>query len=301
MDETRFEWLGHIQLLLAASREGSATQAAEQLGLSTATAIRRIGAVEEELGVRFFDRTPAGLIPTPALALALPWAEQIEAAGHGLIRELAGLETKPTGPVRISLLESTSSWVVAPQLPTLLARYPDLEVSLVPEARVIDLLKRQADIAVRTSRPTTGDLVSRKLGSFQLQVAASPTLLAKVKPNSLQDLPWIDWDATAARTPDVMWLPENVPDARVALRTTSVATMLHAAKAGVGAAVVAAPLMAAIGGLRRIDVDTPPLPTITLHLVTHRALRPIPRVAAVWDFLTDIFEEVLPAPTPCEH
>ncbi len=292
MNETQFEWMGDVELLLAASREGSATQAAQQLGISTATAIRRLVAMEEALGVRFFDRTPAGLIPTPALALALPWAEQMEAAGHGLVRELEGLETQPAGSVRVSLLESISSWVVAPRLPGLLLRYPELEVSLVPEARLMDLDKREADIAIRMVRPTAGDLVSRQLATFELVVAAAPALLEDRKPTSLDQLPWIDWDRSAARTPDVLWLEQNVSNARVVLRSTSVVTMLHAAQAGVGAVVVAAPLAAEMG-LTKICVGTKPLLTLTLHLVTHQALRPIPRIVAVWDFIVASFDEAL--------
>ncbi|MBL4632711.1 MAG: LysR family transcriptional regulator [Kofleriaceae bacterium] len=291
MNETPNEWVGHVDLLLAAVREGSATQAAKQLGLSTATVIRRLEAMEEALGTQLFDRSSTGLHPTAALTLALPWAEQIEAAGHSLRRELSGFEKEAKGDVRVSLVEAVSSWIVAPRLPTLLERYPGLAVTLVPEARLVDLARREADIVVRLSRPNSGDLIVRKLLSFELVVVAAPCLLDACQPKRLLDLPWIDWAPSVVGTEDVLWLKRTLPEAEVRMRSTSLVTMLHAAQAGVGAIVVAAPLAEAVGGLQRVNLDTPPLPTLSMHLVTHRALRPIPRVAVVWDYLLELFGE----------
>lgn len=294
MNETHGPWIGHVELVLAAARLGSATQAGALLGLSTATVMRRLASVEEHLGVRLFDRTPSGLSPTSALALVLPWAEKIEAAGTSLVREVAGLESTPSGSVRISLLEPISTWIVAPALPALFARYPELELTLLPGADLVDLVKGEADIVLRTVRPKAGDLVAKQLAEFQMVVAASPELLAERRPKTLSDLPWIDWDASAPQTPDVTWLQRNVPDARVVLRSNSIGTMMHAARAGAGATLLATPLVAAMGGLSRVTLpSSPPLPTVPLYMVVHSAQRSIPRIAVVWEFLVETFEKAL--------
>ncbi len=285
--------MAHVDLLLTVHQLGSATQAAAALSLSTATVMRRIGATEESLGVRLFERTPSGLLPTKALARILPWVETIQSSGTSLLREVSGLESSPTGSVRISLLETTATWIVAPKLPGLLERYPGLEVSLLPGAEIVDMVKGGADIALRTFRPASGDLISRKLTEFPMVIAASPELLARLRPKNLSELPWIDWDESAPQTPDVTWVTRNVPGARTVLRSSSVSTMLHAAQAGVGAVVTAAPLVAAVGGLAQIALTAPSLPTMSLYMVVHSAQRHVPRVAVVWEFLLVAFEEAM--------
>lgn len=293
MNKTQGFWLGHVELVLAAARLGSATQAGVLLGLSTATVMRRLESVEADLGVRLFDRTPSGLSATSALALVLPWAEQIEAAGTSLVREVAGLESKPAGTVRIALLEPISTWIVAPQLPSLFARYPELEITLLTGADLVDIGKGEADIVIRTVRPKAGDLVGKRLAEIQMVVAASPELLAERRPKTFSDLPWIDWDTSAPNTPDVSWLRDNLPGAHVALRSNSVGTMLHAARAGVGATLIAASLVAAMEGLSRVNLpSSSPLPKVSLYMVVHRTQRSVPRVAAVWEFLVEIFDKV---------
>lgn len=288
MSETQLDWVRHLPLLLAAARNGSARKAAAQLGMSTATAVRRLSALEEELDTRLFDRTHGGLLPTTGLSLALPWAEQIESAANSLLRELRGLETEPVGTVRVSLLHGMSSLFVAPALPRLLARYPELTVELIPGAAVLDLVRREADLAIRTFRPASGDLIVKRIFSGPHVVVASQQLLSRTQPERLADLPWIDWDHTAARTPDTVWLEQHVPEARVVLRSTDPTTMLRAAQAGVGALMVAEPMARATGGLVSVALDVPPMPDAALYLVSHRAVRHIPRVAAVWDFLLEI-------------
>lgn len=281
-------WLDGVPVLLAAARTGSATAAAHELDVSTATVLRRLGALEEALGARLFDRTPGGLLPTAAVELALPWAEQIEAAGLGLERELHGFERQPAGPVRLATLPAMSNWFVAPIVPALLARHPDLVLELLPASAVIDLTRREADLALRLVRPTHGDLVFKRLASVPLVWVAAPSLLERLRPQRLTDLPWLGWDPSVP-APERQLLDALVPDAKVVLRSTEMETLLQAARAGAGALIVGEPLAARAGGLVRLPFATPTLPTAELWLVAHRALREVPRVAAVWDWITEAF------------
>lgn len=290
MIETPLPWLDGVPVLLAAARTGSATQAAGALGISPATALRRLESLEDALGVRFFDRTPSGLLPTEALALALPWAEQVESAAIELAREVQGVETRPAGVVRMAILPAVSSWFVAPTLGALRQRHPDLVLELVARSQVADLVRREADLALRVVKPTHPELVVRKLVEVPLAVVAAPSLIDAVQPRSLADLPWLAWDGTVDAA-EQRWLDAVVPDARVVLRSTELETLLQACRAGAGAMALGEPLARRAGGLVHVPVPTPPMPASTLYLVAHRALRPVPRIAAVWDWLVEAFTD----------
>lgn len=288
VNETHLDWLGALPAVLRAARAGSATAAAEHLGTTTATVIRRIGAVEAALGARLFDRTPGGLLPTAALELVLPWAEQVESAALSLLQEVQGHESAPEGVVRLALLPSVSNRFIAPEVPRLLARHPGLSLELLPGGAVVDLVRREADLALRTVKPETGDLVVQALGWFSLVVVAAPDLIARARPRALTDLPWVTWDRPL---PEAQWLAAVAPDAQVVLRASELETLIAAAQAGVGALVISEPLAAVAGGLSRLPVLTPELPRAALWLVAHRALRPVPRVAAVWAWLVETFAD----------
>jgi DNA-binding transcriptional LysR family regulator len=279
-----------VPVFLAAARTASATAAAARLGVAPATVLRQLAALEEHLGVVLFDRTPSGLLRTAAAEIALPWAEQIEAAGHALRNELHGLEQRAAGVVRFALLPAVSNAFVAPAVPRLHALHPDIVLELLPASAVLDLTRREADLALRLVRPEHGDLVVRKLADTPAVLVAAPSLLARVAARQLSDLPWLDWEASVA-APEARLLAAVVPGARVVLRSTEMETLLQAARAGVGALVCGEPVAARTGGLVRVPLATPPLPAAPLWLVAHRALRDVPRVAAVWRWILETFEQ----------
>ena len=292
MAETPISWLDGIPVVLAAARQGSATAAGAQLRSSTATTLRRLQRIEDALGVALFDRTPGGLRPTGALERALPWAEQIEAAAHGLMRELHGLETEASGTVRVALLSGLSSWFLAPHAPELRRRHPDITLELVPASAVVALEQRQADLALRLIRPNSPDFVVEELVSVPMRVVAAETLLNQVRPTSLSDLPWLDWDQTVGTASgESRWLSSSVPEARVVLRSNELATLIRAAQEGVGAIVLGEQLAVVAGGLRAVPMATPHLPVIRIYLVAHRAVRPVPRIDAVWQWIREIFSD----------
>ncbi|MBS2014060.1 MAG: LysR family transcriptional regulator [Deltaproteobacteria bacterium] len=274
--------LGEVELLLAVDRHRSATKAAAELGTTAATVLRRLEAVEATLGVVLFDRLPTGMRATPAMALVRPWAEQAVAAGASLVRELLQVEQKPAGVVRLAAPPAIASLFIVPALPSLRRSFPDLVIELAPATATVDLVMREADLAIRTVRPDRGDLVLHKLGTVKLAVVCAPSLAKQGL--SLHDLPWVAWDRALAHIPEMLWLSKNVPQANVVFRSTELSTLLVAAQRGIGALVVAEPLAKEAGGL--VTVDTPSsMPEGAVWLVSHRALRQVPRVAATWDWI----------------
>lgn len=278
--------LANVDLLLALEATGSATQAAGVLKATTATVLRRLERLESELGVRFFDRHPNGLRPTPAFALVRPWAEQAQAAAVGLLRQLSQVEQRPAGVVRLACPPVVGSLFIVPALGSLRARFPELVVELVPATALVDLAQREADLALRTVKPTGGELVVQRLSTYRLGVFGAPHLRPLVrKPRRLADFPWVGWSSNMGAVPEAQWLSHVAPDAQVVFRSNELGALLAAARAGLGAIAVADVVASRAGDLEPLKVATPPLPEGAMWMVAHQALRPVPRVAAVWDWV----------------
>ena len=277
-----------LDVLLCVARRGSATQAARALRTTPARVLRRLGALEESLGAVLFDRTPGGLVPKPALELVLPWAEQAAGAIGHMRSELAGLERDPVGTVHVALPHGLPNYLVTRGMEAFLQRHPGLVLALEPANAVVDLTRREADLAVRMVRPTTGELVAQRLATFALRAMAAPALAKQKLRRRLVDLPWVAFGDGLSTQPESTWLREHVPGARVVLRATDLQVLLGAAQSGIGAIVVAEPL-GRLAGLVPLSTRHA-LPEGVLWLVAHRALRPVPRVAAVWNWLVSVFK-----------
>lgn len=291
MTELPPELLMGLPAVLAAERSGSATRAAAALETTTATVLRRIEAMERALGVTLFVRMPTGLQPTAALEVVLPWAEQCTESLDGMRRDVAGLVASPSGNVRIAVPPVVANHTLIPGLGELCGRYPGITVEIAATTEVVDLTRREADLAVRVIQPTTGDLVMRKLLDYRMVVACSPSLAASY--DSLDELPWLSWDRSMEHIPEAAWLRTTFPNARIAMRAAELTTLLAAARAGVGALLVAEPLAAREGGLVRVS-DLRSEVRGSLWLVAHQALRELTRVALVWDWILAQFKDESP-------
>lgn len=176
---------------LAVLRRGSLSAAARDTGLTQPTIGRHIDELEASLGVALFTRSPAGLIPTEAARSLLPHAEAMETAFAALVRtaRAGGDATQPRGIVRISASEIMGTFVLPPILAEIRSRYPGIVFELALNNRTDDLLRRDADIAVRMTRPKQDGLVARKLGSVMLGLHAHRHYAERFgRPTSVEDL-----------------------------------------------------------------------------------------------------------------
>lgn len=282
-----------LELLLALVREGTLSGAATRLGVNTSTIARRLDAMEANLAVHLFDRTPAGIVATELALRLMPIAESMEQVVADAVRLLAGRETEAAGVVRLTAPPGLASWFVAPLLPELRARHPKLTIELDASVGYADLTRREADLALRASRPTSGDLVAVRLAEASSVIAASPARTRALgKLTELDAIEWITWGRDLADIPDAKWIAAHVDAARVVLRTSSMDAQLHAAHRGLGAVLMPRPFLdwtelCEIPLERSLAKRMPPLPVGTLWLVGHRALRDVPRVRAVWEFIVE--------------
>lgn len=288
----RLRW-DDLELLLALGREGTLSGAATRLGVNTSTIGRRLDAMEASLAAHLFDRTPTGIQPSELARALLPIAESMEQVAADALRVIAGRETEPEGLVRVTAPPGLANWFIAPALVDLHRRYPKLVVELDASLGYADLTRREADLALRISRPTSGELVAQRLVEASSVIAAAPARVRELgKLTSLEQIEWITWGRELASFPDAAWVSNHVDAKRVVLRTSSMDAQLHAAATGLGAMLLQRPFCAWVG-LTELPLTPslakrlPPLPHAALWLVGHKALREVPRVRAVWEFIVE--------------
>lgn len=283
---------------LALWREGSLKRAAVELGVNISTVSRRLEGLEQALGARLFDRTPEGTLPTAAATHLAPFAEGMEQAALGFAHGLEGFEVEPEGTVRLAAPPGLIDHFLAGSLPQLLARHPGLRIEMPSSIHYADLARREADLALRLVRPTTGDLVAKLLVGSGWGIYASPDHVEAIgKLRRADQTTWVGWGEELLHLADAMWLDARVPPERVLLRSNGMTGLIEAARAGMGAIILPTPY-ARLDGIVEVPCtaalrrDLADLPEAQLWLVGHRAHRRIPRIAAVWDWLVDMFDEV---------
>jgi len=163
-----------LRSFLAVIRRGSLSAAARATGLTQPTVGRHIDELEAQLGIALFTRSQVGLLPTEAARTLVPHAEAMETAFAALVRaaKTGGDAAQPRGVVRISASEIVGTFVLPPILADIRNRFPNIVIELVLNNRTDDLLRRDADIAVRMVRPKQEGLVARKLGIISLGLYA---------------------------------------------------------------------------------------------------------------------------------
>lgn len=275
-----------VRLFLALTRSGTLTKAAKAAGVDVSTMSRRLVALEQAVGATLFIRSREGVRPTEAAETLLADAELVAESMGRIERVTAGFETSPEGVVRLAVLPSLTESLVIPLLPKLRARFPKIVLEVSSSQLLMDLSRREADVAIRTVRPRSGELVSVKLFDAPYAFFAARRVaraLARTQP-----LPLIDWTADLAMSPAARWLAQHAPDAQRVLRSNVLSGHLTAAQHGLGLVLVPVQLGERTPGLVRVDLprfrglDTP---REELWLVGHQALRHVPRVQAVWEFL----------------
>ena len=164
---------------LGVLNEGSLSGAARALGVAQPTVGRHVAALEASLGLALFTRSQLGLLPTEAALALRAFAEAMESTAAALERAAASQGDGVRGTVRVTASDVIGVEVLPPIVAQLREAHPDLTIELVLTNRVQDLLRREADIAVRMLRPRQELLVARRIGNIELGLHATPAYLAR--------------------------------------------------------------------------------------------------------------------------
>jgi DNA-binding transcriptional LysR family regulator len=294
----KLEW-SDLAVILAVARAGTLSGAARHLGLNHSTVFRKINAIEERTGVRFFDRLPSGYRATEAGEAAMTCAERIESEVHTLGREILGQDMRLQGHVRVTAMEGLAAQVLPGPVAEFVRQNRGVSVEIVGTVSALDLSRREAEVAVRATRKPPENAVGRKICDFQFAVYAAERYLQGREDLPLHEHDWCMLKGINAWLVPVLFKKLKDVEEQTVLTCSSIIGVVEAAMAGAGLTLLPCYVGEAEPRLVRVGAPLPQL-TLKLWLLTHPDLRETVRVRALIDFLYDVLlqQRELFDPTP---
>lgn len=281
-----------LRYVLSVSRLGSFARAGKALGVDHTTVARRVETAERALSMKLFTRSTSGLSLTPDAERLLASLRGVEDAVHAFERVASTREQELEGPLRVTSPETFGVTYLAPRLAEFGRSHPKLRLALMPGGTVLDLGRREAEVAVRFFRSKPQELVVRRVADLAYGLYASaPYLRARPFTGKLDDHRLL---ATPPGDGSVesRWLERLAPRA-VPVFISELSTALQAAAAShAGIAVLPRYLGDADAGLQRLVVAN--APSEPVWLTVHRDLKDAPRVRSLLDFLAKTLRDDQP-------
>lgn len=288
-----------LAYVLAVSRSGTLLGAAESLGVAHTTVSRRLKALEDELGVRLFDRTPDGLVATVAGEDLAAVAQRMEDDVLSVQGRVLGRDAELRGELRVSTFD-TLFFAFEDLFSSFIERYPTIELSVAFSPDRASLTRREADVVIRLSNDPPETLVGRKVGFLQFGLYASTSLVERVGADApLGAYPWIGWTGGPNLRWFEGWLAER--GAKIVLKLDDRGVLMaRAVRAGVGAQILPCVLGDPDPVLQRIaPLDA--LFRLDLWVLTLPELRSNRRVRAFMDHMPDALAKHRAALEGSEH
>ncbi|HSH43209.1 MAG TPA: LysR family transcriptional regulator [Arenicellales bacterium] len=286
MDEQKLLW-DDLRTILAIARAQSLSGAARHLGVSHATVFRRLGAIEERLGVKLFERSRSGYAPTPAGEDVVEAAKRMDTEVTNIERRVAGRDLLPSGTVRVTTTDVLLDGVLSPVFAEFRRSHPEIFLEVAVSNVLFSLSKREADVAIRPTRSPPENLVGRRIGSLAQAVYGSAFRYPGTgHAPGLDDVEWVGPDERMAYVQLETWMKTRVPDERCRYRVDTLQGMRAGVRDGLGVAVLPCYLGDSDGRLVRLSGVIPELAT-DLWLLTHPDLRRVARIRAFTEFVAN--------------
>lgn len=284
MAKPPLEW-SDLPVFLAIAREGTLGGAARRIGQSQPTMGRRLRSLEEAMGLTLFQRSSDGFVLTDDGEVMLRHAERMEAEAQALARELAGSEAGLEGMLRLTCSDWFGRIVLAPVLAEFHRLHPGVVVETLTDARVYSLSRREADLVFRITGFDEPDVIARRLMTVPYGVYARS---GGAMPEAGDGRTWpvIVMDTGFSAMPDVSWLMQTLPGARIAARSNSRDMQAQLCALGAGLAVLPRPLAQATPGIEEVVLGSTP-PTRDTWVGYHRDMKRQPRLRALLDLVIE--------------
>lgn len=290
-----FDWR-LVRSFLAALDQGSLLAAARVLNASQPTIGRHIAELEAQLGVLLFERTGRGLLPTATALQLAESARAMDNAANELARNVSGLEPGISGTVRITASQPVACFVLPPILAQMRLALPDIQVELVASNAVSNLLRREADIALRMVQPDQASLVVKRIAKVTLGTYAHRDYLRRrgtpKQPQDLLNHELVGSDRDEAILKGMAGFGLPVTREAFAFRCDDLIAYWEAVRAGLGIGFIADYLAATDRNVVAVLplIKVPPIP---IWLTVHREIRTSRRIRAVYDFLSQAVPKAL--------
>ena len=291
----QFDW-NRARAFLVTAEEGSLSAAARALDMTQPTLGRQVAALERELGIALFERGARGLELTPAGLALVDHVRDMGNAASRLSLSASGRSSSIEGNICITAAEALAVYLLPPIVTELRLEEPLIDVEIIASNDSSDLKRREADIAVRSYRPTQSDLVARKLADMSAYLYASPDYLARIgHPKCAADLAnadFIGFDRSTLLIDAYREIEVEVELQNFPLITESHLVHWELVKSGAGIGVMPDLLGDAEASVVRVLPDAKPLMS-ELWLAAHRELKTSRRVRTVFEFLANALNERL--------
>jgi len=255
-----------LRTVLALVRHRTLARAGDVLGLNYTTVARRITRAEAALGTVLFDRLADGYVPTEAGLAVARNAERMEEAEFALTREVAARDETLTGRLVITAPQLLIGGYLAPVMAQFSQAHPEVELVVRATNELLDLARREADLAIRISRDPGDDLMGVRLAAQETASFAAPDLAKAIAADATMRLPWVGFTTMAA--PPKASLVSH-PNAYVRMQFDDMVAVIGAARAGLGVARLPLFIGRSESGLMQVPV-LPPQPYADVWLVGHR-------------------------------
>ncbi len=278
----RLDW-NDLRYLVEVVRSRSAAAAARALGVSHATVLRRIQALEQGIGTPLFYRLPTGYEPTEAGRQLAEVGANIETTVTSTRRAIDGQSTELAGTIRFTTTESLACALMPPILRRFRERYPEIKVDMIATSARLDLDRRDADVALRPTQAPPESWVGMALPPLEAGLYAAKSYLAGRRLDDWNDFDWIVPSGPLAQVSQ--WLNNQVPEARQVMFADSFVAMRELALEGVGATVL--PHLMACDTRLHLLQALPREISAPVWLLTHANLRHTRRINAFMQFIAE--------------
>ena len=285
------EW-SDLKVFLALADAGSVRAAAQKLDVSHSTVSRRVGALEQDLGVRLFDRLPGGYRLTAEGSDVFRQVQEVEDKVHALERRVLGKDSKLSGPLKVTMPDILASTLLMQDIVTFTRTYPQIELDVIATYDALSLNNREADVAIRITNRPPGDLVGRRVTTYARANYAARSYVKKVGLENLsRDAVWIGWDDLESH-PD--WVKNSAyPALPTRHHLNNPLLQLSAVREGLGIAMLPCFMADQYPELQRVP-DQRCEEAYQIWLFTHRDLRRTSRVRVFMAAMVAAFERSKP-------
>lgn len=277
-----------FRLIKAVSDHDGLTGAAAALGVNHSTVFRRLGQLEEQLGLPLFERRKTGYVATAAgaemAALAARMEEDVTAFG----RRLAGRDVAPSGEVRITTTDTLYLNMLLPIFAAFRLAHPAIRLDVVIGNQTLNLSKRDADVAIRASDTPGETLIGRRLATLTWAIYGraqdAPTPEEAADPETLFERNWVTLGDQLGYVKAARYVRDRVAPEKIALKSSAVIGMTEAVEQGLGIGPLPCFIADQRPGLIRLMPPDPDFST-GLWILTHPDIRNAPRVRAFMEFV----------------
>lgn len=274
-----------LRIFLAVARSGSISSGAKQLGLQHSTVSRRVRKLEQNIGVRLFDKVPSGYELTSAGEKLVKAADQMEREVLAVDGTLAGTDLRPAGPLRVTAIDNMATTILMPMFAGFSRAFPDVTLNLTISNADVSLAQREADVAIRLANTPPETLIGKRVCTVSSAIYGSPAYLEQLRRDGGEPQ-WLGVNCCVFHR---TWTKQACGDQEHRFVVDDTLLTQPALREGMGVSILPCFMGDPDPGLERYS-DPRPEWDLGLWILLHPDLKRTARVLAFRDFMTEAIQ-----------